>query len=74
MSYGTIPLSSEDKPDSFVLLSTYEKLESENAKLRELVEDMLDCIDIQIAFERVPARWMQDEFAGRARELGIEAG
>jgi uncharacterized protein YigA (DUF484 family) len=45
---------------------------AENAKLRELVEDMLDCIDIQIAFERVPARWMQDEFAGRARELGME--
>lgn len=50
----------------------YAELESENAKLRELVEDMLDCIDIQIAFERVPARWMQDEFVGRARELGIE--
>ena len=48
------------------------RLKAENAKLRELVEDMLDCIDIQIAFERVPARWMQDEFAGRARELGIE--
>jgi len=45
---------------------------AENTKLRELVEDMLDCIDIQIAFERVPARWMQDEFAGRARELGVE--
>ena len=49
-----------------------DRLDAENAKLRELVEDMLDCIDIQIAFERVPARWMQDEFAGRARELGIE--
>ena len=48
------------------------ELLDENAKLRELVEDMLDCIDIQTAFERVPARWMQDEFAGRARELGIE--
>lgn len=48
------------------------KAEAENAKLLELVEDMLDCIDIQIAFERVPARWMQDEFVGRARELGIE--
>jgi hypothetical protein len=46
---------------------------ADNAKLRELVEDMLDCIDIQIAFERVPARWMQDEFAGRARELGVDA-
>ena len=48
------------------------ELLDENAKLCELVEDMLDCIDIQIAFERVPARWMQDEFAGRARELGME--
>ena len=48
------------------------ELQDENAKLRELVEDMMDCIDIQIAFERVPARWMQDEFAGRARELGVE--
>lgn len=47
-------------------------LNDENAKLRELVEDMLDCIDIQIAFERVPARWMREEFAGRARELRIE--
>ena len=49
-------------------------LDKDNAKLRELVEDMLDCIDIQIAFERVPARWMQDEFTGRARELGVECG
>ena len=32
-----IPLSPDDKPDGFVLLSMYEKLESENAKLRELV-------------------------------------
>ena len=54
-----------------VLLDVADML-AENAKLRELVEDMLDCIDIQIAFERVPARWMQDEFTGRARELGIE--
>ena len=57
-------------------LAAYElgrnSMADENAKLRELVEDMLDCIDIQIAFERVPARWMQDEFTGRARELGIE--
>ena len=49
-----------------------ECLMAENNRLRELVEDMLDCIDIQIAFERVPARWMQDEFTGRAREFGIE--
>lgn len=38
MSFGTIPLSPDDKPDSFVLLSMYEKLESENAKLRELLD------------------------------------
>ena len=31
-----------------------------------------DCIDIQIAFERIPARWMQDEFTSHARELGVE--
>lgn len=35
MSFGMIPLSSDDKPDSFVLLSMYKKLESENAKLRD---------------------------------------
>ena len=39
MSFGMIPLSPDDKPDSFVLLSMYEKLESENAKLREDLED-----------------------------------
>lgn len=37
MSFGTIPLSPDDKPDSFVLLSMYKKLEAENAKLRELL-------------------------------------
>ena len=37
MSFGTIPLSFDDKPDGFVLSSMYEKLESENAKLREEV-------------------------------------
>ena len=57
----------QDRLNQYVL-----ELEGENTKLRELVEDMLDCIDIQISFERVPARWMQDEFAGRARSLGIE--
>ena len=38
MSFGIIPLSPDDKPDGFVLLSMYEKLESENAKLRELID------------------------------------
>lgn len=40
MGFGMIPLSPDDKPDGFVLLSRYEKLESENAKLRELVKRM----------------------------------
>ncbi len=44
MSFGTIPLSPDDKPDGFVLLSMYEKLESENAKLRELVRAAWRCI------------------------------
>lgn len=40
MSFGTIPMSLDDKPDGFVLLSMYEKLESENAKLRKLVRNL----------------------------------
>lgn len=44
----------------------------ENTELQELVEDMLSCIEIQIAFDRTPEKWMYKEFAGRAKELGIE--
>lgn len=55
-------------PDSAVA-----ELISENAKMRELVEDMLSCIEIQIAFDRTPEKWMYKEFSGRAQELGIEA-
>ena len=40
MSIKIIPLSPDDKPDGFVLLSMYEKLESENAKLREMCEKL----------------------------------
>lgn len=47
-------------------------LEVENAKLRELVEDMLDCIDIRIAFGRPLTSEMYEGFAQRACELGIE--
>ena len=42
MSFGMISLSPDDKPDGFVLLSMYEKLESENAKLRKLVQYIYD--------------------------------
>lgn len=43
----------------------------ENAKLRELVEDMLDCIEIRAAWHRPPTEGMCEEFAKRASELGV---
>lgn len=49
-----------------------DKLQAENAKLRELVEDMLDCIEIRAAFGRPPTDGMCEGFVRRARELGIE--
>ena len=48
------------------------KAESENAKLRELCEDMLSCIEIRAAFGRPPTDEMYETFAQRARELGME--
>ena len=45
---------------------------AENDRLRELVEDMLDCIDIRIAFGRPLTSEMYEGFAQRACELGIE--
>ena len=46
--------------------------DTENANLRELVEDMLDCIEIRSAFGSPPTSEMYEEFARRADELGIE--
>lgn len=43
----------------------------ENAKLRELVEDMLDCIEIKAAWHRPPTEEMCEEFAKRASELEV---
>ena len=48
------------------------KAEAENAKMRELVEDMLSCIEIRAAFGRPPTDEMYETFAQRARELGME--
>lgn len=45
---------------------------TENAKLRELVEDMLDCIGIRMAFGRPLTPEMHEGFAQRAGELGID--
>lgn len=47
-------------------------LKAENAKLRELCEDMLSCIEIRAAWHRPPTEEMYEEFAQRARELGME--
>jgi hypothetical protein len=46
--------------------------QEENAKLRELVEDMLSCIEIRAAFGRPPTDEMYETFVQRARELGME--
>ena len=77
MSFGTLPLSPDDKPDSFVLLSMYEKLESENTKLRELVRWMYDRMDESCAaqYPYAPTPISYDRLMqalARARELGVE--
>lgn len=84
MSFGMLPLSPDDKPDSFVLLSMYEKLESENAKLRELSSIMLKCIIAEknknkfIICWECPMHKQFDELRSycclehEAKELGIE--
>lgn len=48
-------------------------LDKENAKLLELVEDMLDGIEIRAAWHRPPTDEMCEDFAQRARELGVDA-
>lgn len=50
-----------------------DQLQAENARLRELVEDMLDCIEIRTAWHRPLTDEMCEEFAQRARELGVDA-
>lgn len=50
----------------------YRALLAENAKLLELVEDMLDCIQIRAAFSRPPTEDMYEMFYKRARELGVD--
>lgn len=68
MSFGTIPLSPDDKPDGFVLLSMYEKLESENAKLRELCADLYAEM---ITYSKAP-NYNASVWAPKLRELGVE--
>ena len=52
--------------------TTLGQLQTDNAKLRELVEDMLDCIQIRAAFGRPPTEEMYEMFYKRARELGVD--
>lgn len=47
-------------------------LSEENDRLRELVEEMLSCIEIRAAFGRPPTTDMYEQFAKCASELGIE--
>ena len=49
-----------------------EQAEVENAKLQELIEDTLFYIEIRAVFNRPPTEEMYEEFAQRARELGVE--
>lgn len=67
----------EDDNEKFIVKLNAEHIvrqnvEVENAKLRELCEDMLDCMEIRNAFERPPTDGMCKEFADRMRELGME--
>ena len=82
MSFGIIPISPDDKPDSFVLLSMYEKLESENAKLRELCrrygeyvsQDRCEgCVyKMRCNNGYMDECWQLSEIRDLARELGME--
>ena len=47
-------------------------LKAENARLHELVQDMLDCIEIRSAFGRPFTSEIYESFAQRACELGVE--
>lgn len=74
MSFGKIPLSPDDKPDSFVLLSRYEKLESENAKLRELCKAWYK-FAYELFDEFIGEPEMNDDFMeldDRMRKIGVE--
>lgn len=76
MSFGMIPLSPDDKPDGFVLLSTYEKLESENTNLRELAlglkwcSENYGCKDVCPLYDKSEPEHCREERL--LRELGVE--
>ena len=73
MSFGTIPLSPDDKPDSFVLLSMYEKLELENAKLRELLKAAYRCANAGPSCLECRMVAGGCTLLSAMRELGVEA-
>lgn len=71
MSLGVIPLP--DRPeriDGFVLKSSYDRLQAENAKLRELVADVREalCLDKTSLFREAIIKSLENDM----RELGIE--
>lgn len=61
-----------DEKCFYAMADTSERFKAENAKLRELCEDMLDYVEIRAAFGRPPTSEMYERFADAARELGIE--
>lgn len=49
-----------------------DQLKDENAKLRELCEDMLSCIQIRAEFSRPPTMEMYEMFYKRAYQLEVD--
>lgn len=58
--------------ETSVAVKKASQAKAENDKLRELVEDMLSCIEIRAAFERPPTEDIYEQFAKRASKLGVE--
>ena len=72
----SVRFSEKEQKDLYETCMAYKELAetrgAENDKLKELVEDMLGCIEIRAAFGRPPTSEMCEEFTQRAGELGIE--
>ena len=78
MSLGVIPLP--DRPeriDGFVLKSSYDRLQAENAKLRELVRELWTYAEQELVCDwtcsyGAACDWRDCVFKRRMRELGVE--
>ncbi len=75
MSRGVMPLTR--KIDGFVLKSSYDRLQAENARLRELVMDMGELLDVltecDLACKHYHDGCIGDcYYVNARRELGVE--